>query len=119
MYSLPTRITLAALTMASAASMAPTRPLVSTIPSASMVMSSASVRRGADYIRGVQGGRGATSRLRRAAVPPALWSHAQRAARVDEDVQGNEARTRSLTRRAPFLYRSQVLPESRNTHILQ
>src|SRR6187401_3706394 len=36
MNSRPTRTTLAAFTMASAASMAPTRPLVSTIPSASM-----------------------------------------------------------------------------------
>src|ERR687893_477537 len=35
MYSLPTRTTLAALTIASAASMEPMRPLVSTIPSAS------------------------------------------------------------------------------------
>src|SRR6266478_532384 len=38
MYSLPTRTTLAALTIASAASIAPTSPLVSTIPSASMVI---------------------------------------------------------------------------------
>src|SRR5439155_20549668 len=38
MYSLPTRRTLAVLTMASAASMAPTRPLVSTMPSASMAI---------------------------------------------------------------------------------
>src|ERR1044071_8165403 len=35
MYSLPMRVTLAALTIASAASTAPTKPLVSTIPSAS------------------------------------------------------------------------------------
>src|SRR5262245_46235157 len=38
MYSWPTRTTLAAFTMASAASMEPTRPRVSTIPSASIDM---------------------------------------------------------------------------------
>jgi len=48
MYSLPTRSTLAVLTMASAASMAPTRPLVSTMPSASMAIALSFFRRGSE-----------------------------------------------------------------------
>src|SRR5713101_6575196 len=102
MYSLPTRTTLAALTMASAASMAPTSPLVSTIPSASMVILFGLRRRGADYIRRGSGG-----------TRSGFSSPAHRSPPDEDDIAARRfGATRARRPRTPKLDSSRAVPVS-------